>query len=164
MARVFPAASRSIAHNVPQAIADAAEASCFYHPANRAAITCEVCGRFLCALCDLDLDGRHLCPSCLDRGAKIEKAPTLEERRVLYDSMALHLATWPILTFWLPIFTAPGALYLVMRHWRTPTSILPRTRVRYWLAILFALVEIGVVVFFIVIIIWFTPRTSTGAK
>jgi hypothetical protein len=164
IARVFKAATRSVETTAPQSIADSAEASCYYHQGNRAVVACQVCGRFLCALCDLDLDGRHLCPACLQRGAKVERAPTLEDRRVLYDSIALQLATWPILTFWLPVFTAPAALYIAIRHWRSPTSILPRNRVRYWLAIVFALAEIGLVLFFIGTLIWFVPQVRVPTQ
>src|SRR5258708_7514078 len=46
------------------------EASCFYHPQKRAAIHCAFCGRFVCALCDVELNGEHICPVCLETGQK----------------------------------------------------------------------------------------------
>ena len=34
------------------------------------------------------------------------------------------------------------AIYLAIRHWRAPASIVPRTRIRYYLALVFAGTEI----------------------
>jgi len=49
------------------------EAVCFFHPSNRAALPCDVCGRFLCTICDLPMGSRHLCPVCLSNGLGKEK-------------------------------------------------------------------------------------------
>jgi hypothetical protein len=137
------------------------EASCYYHPQSRALLHCEGCGRFVCTLCDLDLDGRHLCPHCLERGVRVEKAASLQDRRVLYDSMALHLATWPIVTVWLPLFTAPIALFVAVRHWRTPGSILPRTRIRLWLALVLAAGQVIGLAGLIVSLFWYVPAARS---
>lgn len=147
---VFPAMFAPPAAAIPEAIAEASEAACFYHPENRAVIPCDACGKFLCTVCDLDLDGRHLCHECLDRGIQ-GKAATLEDRRVLWDSMALGLATWPLITIYLPIFCAPIALFLAIRHWRAPASILPRTRIRWVIAIVLSIAEI---VGYVALILW----------
>ena len=39
------------------------ESSCFYHAQKKAAAVCSACGRFLCALCDCELSGQHICPA-----------------------------------------------------------------------------------------------------
>jgi hypothetical protein len=154
-ARVFPAFDRVRPENAAAARIQAeGDSSCFYHPTNQAAIACDDCGRFLCTLCDLDVDGRHLCPACLDRGVFVEKAASLEERRTLYDSIALHLVTWPVVTVWFPIFTAPTAIFLIFRHWKTPMSILPRTRVRLWIALLLGILEVGGILALLFVLIW----------
>jgi len=158
VARVFPAMNRKPEAVAADRIAADTEASCFYHAANRAAISCEQCGRFLCALCDLDLDGRHLCPACLQRGVSVEKSASFDDRRLQYDSLALHLLTWPIFTVWLPMFAAPAALYFVIRHWNTPMSILPRTRLRLWLAALLGLAEVVGIVALILSVVWYAPQ------
>ncbi len=139
---MFPAMYSGTAAQAAEAVADGGEASCFYHPENRAAVPCDSCGKFLCAVCDLDLDGRHLCHECLDRGIKTRTA-TIEDERILWDSMALHLTTWPVLTVYLPIFTAPIALYLVIRHWGQPPGILPRSSTRKILALVLAVIELA---------------------
>src|SRR5438874_13754528 len=86
------------------------EAGCFYHPQKRAIIPCAACGRFLCALCDVELNDEHLCPVCLETGRKKGKLTQLETKRTLYDSSALILSVLPIICLWpLSIVTAPAA-------------------------------------------------------
>ena len=46
------------------------ESSCYYHPGKQAAVPCEACGRFLCALCDCEIQGKHFCPGCVSAGRK----------------------------------------------------------------------------------------------
>jgi len=114
------------------------EASCFYHPDKQAVIPCDSCGRFLCSLCDLELDNMHLCASCLETSQEKRKIKNLENHRTLYDSVALHLAVLPVLIWFTTIITAPVAVFLAIRHWKTPSSIIRRTKIRLILAMLIA--------------------------
>jgi hypothetical protein len=116
-------------------------ASCFYHEKKKAVVHCDACGRFLCALCDLEMDGKHYCPACLQSRKTRSELPQLENRRTLYDSAALSLSAIPI--FWFVGFiTAPIAIYLAILSFYRPSSIVPRTRVRAWLAIVLALAQL----------------------
>ena len=72
------------------------EAGCFYHPEKKAVVPCESCGRFLCALCDCELNQKHFCPVCLEAGPKRGRVRNLENQRLLYDSIALALAVLPV--------------------------------------------------------------------
>src|SRR5271170_1736997 len=139
---VFPAIERTRTGALPEAVEIETEASCFYHPSSRAAIPCDECGRFLCRLCEIEIGGRHLCPNCFQSGVASSKLEVVETRRTMYDTIALALATFPALLFWPVIFSAPAALYVVVRRWRAPGSLLPRTRIRFYLAAVFALAEI----------------------
>ena len=147
---VFPAINRSS----PVGQAGAAlqvdkEAGCFYHPRKKAVVPCGTCGRFLCALCDVSLNGQHLCPACLEKGKTHRKIKNLENHRTCYDTVALLVATVSILIYWITIFTAPIVIYLTVRHWKSPSSIIPRTRIRFILAFLIAGVQIaGWILFF----------------
>jgi hypothetical protein len=141
---VFPALHRKT--NLGQSaetIMVEGESSCFYHPQKKAVLPCDGCGRFLCALCDCLLEGRHYCPACLETGRTKRKIQSLDNRRTLYDNIALVLAVYPLLIFYLTIFTSPMALYIAIRYWKAPQSILRRTRIRAIAAIVLALVEIG---------------------
>ncbi len=149
-AYAFPAIEQSRAGAAPEAIREDSEASCFFHPDSRAAVPCNECGRFLCNLCDIELDGKHLCSACFQSGFSSNKITTLETRRTMYDTMALALATLPVLLFWPALISAPAAIYLVIRRWRTPLSVVPRTKIRFILAAIFALTEIS----FVAIGIW----------
>ncbi len=141
---IFPALFRTIARGASGQSVETAEASCFYHPQKRAAVACESCGRFLCELCDLHLSGKHLCSNCLQSGKKKGKLRDLERERVLYDNVALGLAVLPILMWPFTLITAPGALYVSIRHWNSPSSIVPRrAKVRFIVAILLALAQIA---------------------
>ena len=127
------------------------QASCFYHPQKKAIVPCDQCGRFLCALCDVEFGDKHLCPSCLETGKQKGKIINLEHHRVLYDSTALILAVVPLLFLvtvifsmmvFFTVFTAPTAIYLAIRHWNSPTSIVRRTKVRFILAIALSSIQI----------------------
>jgi hypothetical protein len=118
------------------------EAGCFYHPGKKAEVACDYCGRFLCSLCDLELGGKHLCPTCLEAGRRKGKISNLERHRTLYDSAALRLAIIPLILFWFTLVTAPIALYLAIRHWNTPTSIVGRGKGRLRAAIVLSGLQI----------------------
>jgi hypothetical protein len=141
-AAVFPAVLGTRTGALPEAVAADTEASCFFHPESRAAVPCDQCGRFLCRLCDIEMGGRHLCSKCFQSGIASSQLEIVETRRTMHDSIALAFATFPALLFWPVIFTAPAALYIVVRRWRSPGSLLPRTRIRFYLAALFAVAEL----------------------
>ncbi len=119
------------------------DAGCYYHPDKKAVIACESCGRFLCALCDLEMHGRHLCAACLETGTKTKSIKTLETRRTLYDNMALHISIVSLLFWFFSFITAPVVIYLVVRHWRSQSSIMPRTKIRFMAAFLIAGLQIA---------------------
>ena len=127
---VFPAVLGARAGLLPEAVAGDTEASCFFHPESRAAIPCDECGRFLCRLCDIEIGGRHLCPNCFQSGVASSKLEIVETRRTMYDTIALAFATFPALLLWPVIFSAPAALYVVVRRWRAPGSCRSRRSIR----------------------------------
>src|SRR5262245_40567708 len=65
---VFPSFYEDSKSRTGQALLVDTDASCFYHPQKKAEVTCDYCGRFLCALCEVELDGRKLCPPCIESG------------------------------------------------------------------------------------------------
>ncbi len=146
---VFPAIDRATAGAAPETLQGETESSCFYHPQSRAAKVCEECGRFLCALCDLEVEGRHICPRCFESGVSEHKIQTAEPRRVMYDNMALALATVPFILIWPCLIAAPWSLVIVVTRWNAPSSVVPRTKIRFLLAVVFALAELGFIVFVI---------------
>ena len=136
-----------------QALLVDGEAGCFYHPDKKAERACDNCGRFVCALCDIELAEQHVCPTCVGTRKKKGQHNRLQRNRMLYDEVALALALLPLLIWPLTLLTAPAALGMAIYHWNKPTGVIPRSRIRFVLAILFALLEMaGWAALFIVLI------------
>ncbi len=146
-AAIFPAIFRQLQPgSAGERILVEGESSCFYHEQKKAVVPCDNCGRFLCAVCDVELSGRHLCPACIEAGRKKGELSMLENYRLLYDGSALALTVIPlVLPFvgWMCVIgTAPVAIVLAVMSWSKPGSILPRVRWRAIVAILLAVAEI----------------------
>jgi len=146
---VFPAIESTVTGAAPQALQVETEASCFYHPQSRAVTVCGECGRFLCALCDLEVEGRHICPRCFESGVSTHKIETAEPRRLMYDTMALAMATLPFVLIWPAVVGAPWSLVIVFTRWKAPSSVVPRTKIRFIIAAILAIAEIGLIIFVI---------------
>ena len=125
------------------------EASCFYHPQKRAAVVCSSCGRFLCSLCDLEMDSAHYCGPCLEAAKEKGKIATIENTRRLYDQMALQLVLLSFFFFPAMIVTAPMAIYLSVKFWNKPQSIVGgRPKIRFGIVIgLASLQLLGLIAF-----------------
>ncbi len=157
---IFPALFRKFeSGRTGEAVLAEGEASCFYHPAKKAVLPCDGCGRFLCALCDCEHQGQHLCPTCLELGRTKGKIKGLESKRTRYDNLALSLAVVPLLpaltvvlffVAFVTLVTAPLALYVVIRHWRSPFGLTQRSRIKFILAAVIASLEIGAWVAFLI--------------
>lgn len=142
-AHFFPAFFRPVAQGMTaSSVTDHNEASCFYHPQKQALRVCDGCGRLICSLCSIDMGTEHLCPACISSGKKKGKIVTLENSRTRYDSIALSLAIFGLLTSFLSIILAPAAIYVAIRYWSTPNSILGGGRGRYIAAIIIAVLSL----------------------
>jgi hypothetical protein len=149
-AEVFPAQSRSLtATGIGERIVVDGESSCFFHPEKQAVVPCDSCGRFLCALCDLDMGGKHLCPACLESGVQKGRIEQLLHKRTRYDLIAFSAGWAPlvlILCFWpISYLTGGFAIYMALRHWNAPGGPVARgVKLRMALAILFGVAQIAV--------------------
>ena len=147
-ADVYPAAFRPLpTGSAGDRILADKEAGCFYHSSKKAIIACSTCGRFLCALCDVEFNELHLCPQCFEKGRTKQKIVHLENKRTCYDSIALYVATIPLLFSWMFLFfptllTAPMVIYICIRYWKAPTSIVGRSRARFIVALGIASLQI----------------------
>lgn len=140
---VYPAIFREETGGTPgERIVMDDEASCFYHPTKRAEVACSECGRFLCGLCDLDLNGRHLCPACMAAGQEKGRIKDLQHHRFLYDTTALVMAIVPIFTIWFTLITAPISIFMSIKYWKYQGSVIKRTKIRYVFAILISLMQL----------------------
>ena len=131
--RVWPIVRQNT--NAATALSD--QATCFFHPDKVFQACCQRCGRFVCALCDLQLGAEHVCPACFERGRAGSEAGKAEwrHRDVLYDSIALTLG-WGWILVW-PVFVVafPAVIFLHVKYRKAPRSFLiPRSGWRFWAA------------------------------
>jgi hypothetical protein len=140
---IFPAYFRkAVQGQSGEAVMIEGESSCFYHPQKKAAVPCSACGRFLCALCDCEFAGEHFCPGCLETGKSKGKIKALENQRTRYDNIAMALALCPLLIFYFTLITAPMTLFVAIRYWKSPRSLVRPGSFRFILAITIAVLEI----------------------
>ncbi len=129
---VFPAAVRPEKQkDRDQTLVVADDAGCYYHPSKKAVVACATCGRFLCSLCDIDMDGTHICFPCMASEKEKNQLVQLETHRVLYDSLALRVSILPLISLvftWATCITAPVAIYFTFKHWKSKGSVVPRGR------------------------------------
>ncbi len=125
-----------------EAVVAAEDAGCFYHPQSRARQVCDICGRFLCALCDVELQGRHVCPGCVSSSRGKKHVGNLDGDRILYGGIALILAVLPVVVMWPVTFvTGPLAVVVAIYGWGKLPSLTGPRRAGFILAILLGLVE-----------------------
>ena len=133
--RVWPVVRQN--NNAASALSD--QATCFFHPDKAFQACCQRCGRFVCALCDLQLGAEHVCPTCFERGRADSGAEANKSewryRDVLYDSIALTVG-WGWILFWPTIVAAiPTVIFLHVKYRKAPRSyLIPRSGWRFWSA------------------------------
>jgi hypothetical protein len=142
----FPARDHRVVGRAPEQVIIEGEATCFFHADKKAVVPCGHCGRFLCALCDVELNGQHLCATCLESGRRQGQIATLENRRFRWDKAALALAAAPVVVpvfIYFTLLTAPATFAVIAIGWKKPRSILGGGRWRFIVAGILALAEIG---------------------
>ncbi|MBN4074095.1 hypothetical protein JYT61_00890 [bacterium AH-315-E10] len=150
---VFPAAIKKAEEGEGgESLTSDIDASCFYHQNSQADATCEACGKFLCKLCDVFINEKHFCPNCVNLNENSETNLKKKADTTHYDSVALSLALVATLIFYFGIVLIPASLYFSIRYFNKPQSIVPRTRIRFIIAILISCLHlIGWTIAFILI-------------
>ncbi|NJK91949.1 MAG: hypothetical protein HC904_09040 [Blastochloris sp.] len=142
----FPASRPSVRRShTPEPVQDEGESTCLYHNHYKASAICVSCGAFVCQLCEIHLHEEPICPACLRRQTQSGKNTLLKTKHYRWDCIALGLAVFTPITiaFWfLSLFTAPLALFLVFRHWKDGAHLHPPSKVRFLCAALAALVQV----------------------
>jgi hypothetical protein len=141
---VFPNLGRPAASGrSAELIVEAGESPCFYHADKRAVVHCHECGRFLCALCDIQLGEAHVCPACLSRAKKQASGSPMERKRTRYDQIVQGLVLLPVpFCFLIAPVTGLAAIALAIWKWRAPPSLLVNTRTRLIAGIILAVLEV----------------------
>ena len=142
--RLFPACIRERNAVRADAVLEAGQSSCFFHPKLTATALCEVSGRMICDLCKTEFNGKVVSFEAL-QSLLVQKGMVGRDAvRIRWDEIALVLAVLPMLLIFPTVITAPTALVICAVHWRKgPTSIVRRSGWRYLVAGLLALGQSG---------------------
>lgn len=137
---VFPAWFKTAASApMAQQVLSEGESSCFYHKSKQAVVPCDACGRFLCALCDCEVQAKHYCPGCVSVAKQKGRMVQFERSRTNHDSVALTMAVVSAMVGPLALALGPAAIVWALWFWNRPGSVLPRTKARSALAVLIGL-------------------------
>lgn len=121
---------------------DDEQAGCFFHPHKEAVVPCAGCGLFLCTLCDTEIADRHICPKCLENELKDQNRSHLVTRRPLHSRMAFALSVYPLVLLpFITLLTAPAALFVTVRYWKAPRSLVSGSRWRFVAAAVLAVLQ-----------------------
>lgn len=165
---LFPSAFRNMpVSSAGTPLGDAGDASCFFHPEKTAVAPCDCCGRYLCSLCAVDVGERRICSACIYQGAGKKSGVSFENQRVLYGNIALAVAIFPMLIFYLVVFTAPVAIFIAIRNWKKPGPMFSRRRWREGLAVTIGVMQlVGVAVGGYLLYLVFTAdsRSDLGGR
>lgn len=139
-ARVFPRLLRPATRETPPGEkAEEGDAVCAFLPQLKAETVCDECGCFLSHKAAVARDGSTLCLPCLHQVREVRGLPPWRARTLLPDHLALSLVTWLAP---LGFFTAPLALYFLLRHRAEGSGLVPRGGGRWWTALALSLLWI----------------------
>ncbi|MFH0925298.1 MAG: hypothetical protein V1872_06650 [bacterium] len=129
--------------NINKIITDK-ESSCYYHVDKVAVSHCLECGRFLCSLCKIEIEGRTVCPLCLELLDSKKEIKSFTTKVTNWDSITLSTSILPLLVWPLTMITAPITLIFICKHFNCVHEyVIPRRRWRFYLAGLFAILQVG---------------------
>lgn len=129
--RVFPRLYREPVDTAPSKLASDSEAKCNFYPELPAEKVCDECGCFQSGKAAVRWGNLDLCLPCLHRLREEKKSAAFVARSALHDNRALALVT---LFAPLSLFTAPVAIFLLLKNRKNPETFEPRSAVRWWLA------------------------------
>ena len=146
---IFPRFYQEPPKQINSPLASEDEAVCSFYPELRAEKVCDVCGCLMSQKASAKWGDKDYCLPCLYRLREEEKDAAFVARARLYDNRALAMVTWfaP-----LSLFTAPVALFLLLRHGKGNQSFVPRSAARWWLALLLS--SAWILLWGAIIIIW----------
>lgn len=145
---VFPRLNREQPAEPPSPPAGGEEATCQFFPSLRAELYCDECGCFMSRKAATRWGRRDICMPCLHTLREVKKDPEFRGTLKLWDNRALGWLS--LLPF--TLFTAPLALFQLIRYRREPHGWVPRSSFRWWLGLILSiLILLGWVV---LITIW----------
>lgn len=152
--RLYPALFRKKPEEIFESkLVAGSDASCFHHPAKQAEVACESCGRFLCSVCDIPFEGKHLCSSCFSSERDKGNFSEWDAERKCPGSIALFFVIVSFLIPWFALIVIPGVILYVCMNWKAKGSIVRTSKWRLVLALVLVLIQFLVYGSFIVVFI-----------
>ena len=116
------------------------DAICTFYPDLKAENICDACGSFMSERATIHWGEKKYCLPCLYRLREEEPSSDFKASSKLYDKRALALVT---LLAPLTLFTAPLALFLLLRHRKDRSGFVPRTGATWWIALILSILWIA---------------------
>lgn len=149
-ALLLPSLYKSAIATPPPLLADPpapGEATCFYNPGRRATKCCDHCGVFISDAWAAQWGSQTVCLKCLEELRSKNSDTRFEASRFLWDNVALSFSIGPwilaiallmtlvlypfaVMVIMLTLLTAPAAIFVALRYWNAPRSLVPRSRGR----------------------------------
>lgn len=114
------------------------DASCFFHPEKKAALPCHDCGRFICSLCDVNMDDKHFCPTCLNNEADKKEEGIFVKKMIQYDSLAMSISILSFLMWPITCITMFVVFFMCFKFWNKKPSLVRNNKWRFVVAFLIA--------------------------
>lgn len=117
-------------------VSEEGDAVCHFYPELKAETVCDECGCFMSSKASVTWGARVLCLPCLHQLREKKGNDEFLAKRTLYDNTALGLV---LFLSPLSLFTAPMALYYLIRYRNSSRGLVPRGRARWVLAMILSL-------------------------
>ena len=132
------------------------DAVCSFYPELKAETVCEECGCLLSEKASVIWSGNNFCMPCLHLLREKKEKDGFLSKRTIYDNLALGLV---LFLAPLSLFTAPMALYYLIRYRNSSRGIVPRGKARWVLALILC---VGVMlVWLILLVLWLSAVTDS---
>jgi len=117
-------------------VSEEGDAVCQFYPELKAETVCDECGCFMSSKASVTWGARVLCLPCLHQLREKKGDDEFLAKRTLYDNTALGLV---LFLSPLSLFTAPWALYYLIRYRNSSRGLVPRGKARWILALVLSL-------------------------
>lgn len=146
---VFPRLFRSPAKSTSGQLSVDGDATCTFYPELKAEKVCDACGCFMSEKAAVRWNDGDYCLPCIHRLREEERSAAFLARTNRYDYRALALV---LLLAPFSLFTAPIAIYLLLRYRKANVTFVPGSKAVWWIAMILSILALAG--WAILIVIW----------
>lgn len=130
---VFPRLFRAPTSSTAGKLSVDGDATCTFYPELKAEKVCDACGCFMSEKAAVRWSGGDYCLPCIHRLREEERSAGFLAKTKRYDYRALALV-WLLAPF--SLFTAPVAIYLLLRYRKSNVTFVPGGKAVWWVAMI----------------------------